>query len=174
MALAGVVTTLFGVVALFWPGLTLATFVLLFSAYVLIAGVVALVRGFRDMSNKKSLWWLSILLGVLAIGVGVYLVRHPGVSFATLILIMGFAFIIQGAVDLVRGLFDDFPVSTVRAMSIMAGIIGVIAGIFVFSQPEAAGIAFVWVIGLYSLIVGPLMIASSFDIRKIEEKVEKA
>jgi uncharacterized membrane protein HdeD (DUF308 family) len=36
-------------------------------------------------------------------------------------------------------------------------------------QPASAGVAFVWVLGLYSLIVGPLMIALSLDMKKLAQ-----
>lgn len=166
-ALAGVLVILFGIAALFWSGITLATFVVLFSAYILIAGVVAIVRGFMSIGDKKSMWWMHLLFGFIALGVGVYLVRHPGVSFATLILLIGSTFIIQGVVDFVRGLFGDSTSATSRTLSLIAGALGVIAGIFMFSQPETAGVAFVWVIGLYALVLGPLLIASAVDEKKI-------
>lgn len=166
-ALAGVLVILFGIAALFWPGITLATFVVLFSAYVLIAGVVAIVRGFMSIGDKKSMWWAYLLFGLVALGVGVYLVRHPGVSFATLILLVGFTFIIQGVVDFIRGLFGDAISATSRTLALIAGVLGVIAGVFMLTQPETAGIAFVWVIGLYALVLGPLLIASAVDEKKV-------
>ncbi|HRF28626.1 MAG TPA: DUF308 domain-containing protein [Candidatus Saccharibacteria bacterium] len=163
---AGILTMLFGVAALFWPGLTLVTFVYLFSAYVLVWGVVSVVRGFSDMIAGQSLWWLTLLFGFFAVGVGVYLVRHPLVSFATLILLTGFTFIIRGVVDILEGVFGDMPSSTTRILAVIAGALGIVAGIYLLNQPVSGGVAFVWIIGLYSLLVGPLLIALSMDSHK--------
>ena len=165
-ALAGVVTVLFGLAALFWPGLTMVTFVYLFSAFVLVWGVIAVVRGFVDMSSANAMWWLTLLFGFFAVGVGVYLVRHPHVAFATLILLVGFTFIVRGAVDVVTGLFSDARAGTGRMLSVVAGALGVVAGVWLLTQPESAGVAFVWIVGLYALLFGPLMVALSMDARE--------
>lgn len=165
---AGVLTMLFGVAALFWPGLTLATFVYLFSAYVLVWGVVSVVKGFVDMAKMRPMWWLSLLFGFFVIGVGVYLVRHPLATFNTIVLLLGFTFIVRGVVDVVSGIFGDMESSTARTLSILAGAIGVVAGVFVLNQPVAGGVAFVWVIGLYALLMGPLMVALAIDAHSSE------
>lgn len=164
-ALAGFVVALFGILALFWPGLTLVTFVVMFGVFVLVSGVVALVRGFTEMSRGVPMWWLQLLYGIVAIGIGVYLMRHQDASFATLVLLLGASFLVQGVVDIARGLFGDMAYATSRMMALLAGVLGIIAGVFVFSQPEASGIAFVWIVGLYALILGPLMIAAAMDER---------
>ncbi len=164
--LAGILTMLFGIAALFWPGLTLTTFVYLFSAYVLVWGVISVVKGFIDLTSGAAMWWLTLIFGFVAVGVGVYLVRHPLASFATLILLVGFTFIIRGVVDIVAG-FAGEQSSTGRVLSLMAGALGILAGVFLLTQPETGGVAFVWVLGLYSLLVGPLLIALSVDAHNI-------
>lgn len=161
----GILTMLFGIAALFWPELTLVTFVYLFSAYVLVWGIAAVVQGFVGMTSGEKLWWLSLLFGFFAIGVGVYLVRHPLVSFGTLILLAGFTFIIRGVVDVVAGIFGDAQSSTGKVLAIIAGVLGVLAGVLLLTQPVSAGVAFVWIIGLYSLLFGPLLIALAMDSR---------
>ena len=167
---AGVATLLFGIAALFWPGLTLVTFVYIFSAYVLAWGIVSVIEGFSTL-HTDSLWWLKLLFGVLAVGVGVYLVRHPGVSFATLILLTGFTFIVRGLVDIVSGLFGGEIAGSHRVLTVVAGVLGLIAGVFILSQPVAGGVAFVWIIGLYALIVGPVLIAGSMEERALGNAV---
>lgn len=161
----GILTMLFGIAALFWPGITLVTFVYLFSAYVLVWGVVSVVQGFVGMTKAERLWWLSLLFGFFAIGVGVYLVRHPFVSFATLILLTGFTFIIRGVVDIVVGIFSDGQSAGGKLLAIIAGVLGVLAGVLLLMQPVSAGVAFVWVIGLYALLFGPLLTALAIDSR---------
>jgi uncharacterized membrane protein HdeD (DUF308 family) len=162
--LGGILTMLFGLAALFWPGMTMVTFVYLFSAYVLVWGAISIVKGFVDMASGMQMWWLTLIFGFLALGVGVYLVRHPLVSFTTLILLTAFTFIIRGVVDIISGFAGD-QAGGGRALAFIAGALGVIAGVFLLMQPASAGIAFVWVIGLYALLVGPVLIAVSVNSR---------
>src|SRR5689334_1463553 len=88
MLLQGVAAIFFGIVAVFWPGLTLVTLVYLFSAFILAWGVVEVIHGFLSV-RRNDTWWLTLLFGLIGLGAGIYLVRHPHVSFTALILIIG-------------------------------------------------------------------------------------
>lgn len=162
----GIVAILFGIAALFWPGLTLVTLVTLFSVYVLVWGIAEIVHGLASIG--KGTWFLPLLFGAFALGVGVYLTRHPQVTFATFILLIGFTFIVRGIVDIV-GAFLNKQLATSRVLNIVVGVIAVIAGIIVLKQPVASGVAFVWIIGLFALIYGPITIALSYDLKKLND-----
>lgn len=169
LALRGILATLFGVAAVFWPKMTLVTLVYLFSTYILLNGLIDLVFGIGRLANSNFSILsriLTLLFGILQIGVGVYLLRHPGVSFATLILLIGFTLVVRGVFEVIEGLFEEGP-SFNRVMLIVMGLIAALAGIVVLFQPVASGVAFVWIIGLYALISGPLLIALSFEVNKM-------
>lgn len=160
----GVAALLFGIAAVFWPGLTLKVLVYLFSAFVLAWGILSIVEGIMSIKERGT-WWLTVIFGVFGAGVGLYLVRHPLASFATVILLIGFTFIVRGVVDIISA-FVDKHTATGKLISLLVGAAGVIAGIVILNQPVAGGVAFVWIVGLYSLVFGPLMIALSLDVRK--------
>lgn len=172
LILRGVLAILFGIAAVFWPGITLVTLVYLFGAFVLINGLVDLVIAIsrlasRTVSSMNN--WLILLLGILQIGVGVYLFRHPEVSFATLILLVGFTLIVRGVFEMVDGFLEKGS-ALYKTISIIGGVIAVIAGIVVLFQPVAGGVAFVWILGIYALITGPMMIALAMDVDRLEKK----
>lgn len=156
----GIVTIFFGIAALFWPGLTLATFVYLFSAFILVLGLTSIIKSLVSIKSFTGTWWFSLMFGILALGLGVYLVRHPSVSFETLILLVGFTFIVRGVFDVMEGIFGGRSAGA-NVLFFIAGILGVLAGIFMLNQPVAGGVAFVWILGLYALVTGPLLIAMS-------------
>jgi uncharacterized membrane protein HdeD (DUF308 family) len=165
LALRGVVSILFGIVAVFWPGLTLVTLVYLFGAYVLASGLVNLIIGLTNLGGNKGTFWgrlLLMLLGFGEVAVGVYLLRHPLVTFATLILIIGIVLIVRGLFDLFAGVFGEGG-ATYRTVMIIGGLIAALAGIVLLFQPAASGVAFVWILGLYALVTGPLLVAMAFE-----------
>jgi uncharacterized membrane protein HdeD (DUF308 family) len=169
LALRGIVAILFGVAAVFWPGLTLVTLVYLFSAYVLASGLVTLVTGLVDASQEKNSVLsqvLPLVIGVVEIGVGVYLLRHVDVAFDTLILIIGFVLVLRGLIEVFGGLFESAISSLYRTASVLAGAIALVAGVVLLFQPEEGGVAFVWILGLYALLAGPLLVALALDINK--------
>lgn len=147
------VSVLFGVLAIFWPGLTLVTLVYLLSIFVIVTGVVEVVRALTSVKSRPDTWWMSLIVGFLTLGVGMYLARHPGLSLATFILVVGIAFIAWGAVDLIRSFFEAQSASH-RVLSFIAGIAGVAVGIFTLLQPTKGGLAFVWVFGLFAFVYG--------------------
>ncbi len=50
----GVLAVLFGLIALFLPGMTLWVLVLLFGAYALVDGLFAVVAGVRGSGGRRS------------------------------------------------------------------------------------------------------------------------
>lgn len=172
LVLRGVAGILFGIAAVFWPGLTLVTLVYIFSIYILISGIVEIVDAIRAISNGNS-WIWKLLLGFAELGVGVYLVRHPNVSFATLILVIGLVLIARGVFEVVLAILEDYS-ATEKTLMVIGGVLAVIVGISILMQPAAGGVAFVWILGLYALLTGPMWIALGIDAKHaIEGKTKR-
>lgn len=167
LVVRGVAGVLFGIAAVFWPGLTLVTLVYIFSIYVLVSGVVGIVQSILDMTRGRS-WFLPLIIGIVELGVGLYLVRHPSVTFATFILLAGLLFIARGIFEVVMALTDE-ELATSKLLLIIGGVLSALVGIILLMQPEAGGVAFVWVIGLYALISGPILIALGIDAKHLSE-----
>jgi uncharacterized membrane protein HdeD (DUF308 family) len=157
--LRGLVAVSFGLAALFWPGLTLVTLVYLFAAFIVASGAVNLVFGFAAIGRHGSFWLLTVILAIIEIGVGVYAIRNPTMTFSLLILLVGFTFLIRGILEIVAAFMETPPDNANRALLIITGVLGILAGIFTLRSPVSAGVAFVWVLGIYGLIAGPMMIA---------------
>ena len=158
----GIVALLFGIAAVFWPQLTLVTLLYLFATFILVSGVINLINGIFTGGRGFGSWFLRVLLSILEIGVGVYLLRHPHVTFATFILLIGFALIFRGVFEIVMALMDNLS-SGHRFLLFIVGALSVVVGIIVLFQPVASGVAFVWLLGLYALISGPIIIAVALD-----------
>lgn len=165
LALRGMVAILFGLAAVFWPQLTLVTLVYLFGAYIVASGLINLVVGLTNLGNAGNTFWgriLLMILGAAEIGVGVYLLRHPLVTFATFILLIGITLIVRGLFDLFSGIFGEGS-ATYKTMMIFGGLIAALAGVVLLLQPARSGVAFVWILGLYALVSGSLLVALAFD-----------
>jgi uncharacterized membrane protein HdeD (DUF308 family) len=168
VALRGFISILFGLAAVFWPAETLVILVYLFGAYVLVTGLVNVVASLGNMGGAgRSAWGrvALLLLSFLEIGVGVYFLRHPHVAFDTAILLIGLVLVVRGLVDIFAGIFGDV-LNTTRTVLIIAGLAAVAVGVIVLLQPISSGIAFVWLLGLYALVTGPILVALAFDAKK--------
>lgn len=164
LTIQGIAAILFGIACVFWPGLSLVTFVYLFGLFMLINGVLGMIHSLMSIGKRKA-WVLSLLLGLVELGLGVYLLRHPNVAFGVLILLVGFMLVLYAIFEIVGALADSDATATGRMLNIIAGVVAGLAGVFMFFQPAASGVAFVWIIGLFALINGPIWIAMSLDVK---------
>src|SRR4051794_25070893 len=89
-AVAGVLSILVGIAALVWPGPTLLAVGLLFGIYFVIWAIGILVRAVGTGDVPVGLRVLDVVVGVIALFVGLGLVVRPGASVATAALILGF------------------------------------------------------------------------------------
>lgn len=159
MVTRGIVAVLFGIMALVWPGLTVLTFATLVTLWLLVSGVINIVRSVLAIGDGHS-WIFTLLLAVLQIGVGAYLIQRPALTIATLIALIAIAFVVEGVVSIITPFFEGKEVKDgSKVLTIIFGIIAIIAGISIWRYPVTGGLAFVWVVGLYSLITGPMWIA---------------
>lgn len=167
-----IVSILFGIVAIFWPRLTLITLVYMLAPFVIAIGLIEVIRSLMTVKYRDT-WWMSLIIGFLTLGVGVYLARHPHLSFATFVLVVGITLIGWGVIDIAKAFLDGIFTHH-RTFSFISGLAGIIAGIIVLLQPVAGGLAFVWVIGLFSLIYGTMALAMSIDHHKDYQDLKQA
>ncbi len=156
-----IVSIIFGGVAMFWPGLTLVVLVYLLAPFVLAIGIIETVRSLMTIKTRDT-WWMGLILGLLTFGIGVYLARHPEVSFGTFIVLVGITFIAWGVIDIASAFLDNIYTHH-KTLSFIAGLAALAAGIIVMVQPVSGGVAFVWVLGVFSLIYGIIALAFSID-----------
>jgi uncharacterized membrane protein HdeD (DUF308 family) len=162
LLLRGLALVLFGAVAVVWPGLTLLALATLFAVYLLIAGVIDIISGVRAQ-GRRSLWFLTVLLGLGEVGLGVYLLKS-GIALATFIAALGLALIIIGIVEIIAA-FEAGEEQGRRFLLIIGGALTIIAGFVTLRYPVSSGLAFAWVLGVWGLVWGSLQIAMCLSLR---------
>jgi uncharacterized membrane protein HdeD (DUF308 family) len=115
------------------------------------------------LNPVKQFWWIALLQGICAIIIGALLVAEPAETFLALIPLIGIYWLVIGILSLVR-MFMDRSVPWI--LSLLIGIIGVLAGIEVLRHPMMAAIliptVLVIVLGVQGLIMGVLQIIEGF------------
>src|SRR6185503_3890035 len=77
IVLRGLCAVLFGVVAFAWPGITLTVLVLLYGAYALVEGVLAVAWAVIGRLPGPFPWGV-LLAGLAGVAVGVWTFLYPG------------------------------------------------------------------------------------------------
>jgi uncharacterized membrane protein HdeD (DUF308 family) len=164
-ALRGIVGILFGVLALMWPGLTLFTLVALFAAYALLGGIASVVGaiGHRKVDDD---WWLPMLLGLVSIGAAVVAVVNPLLTTLVLVMVIGANALVSGVLDIVAAvrLRKEIAGEWLLAAS---GICSVVFGALVFMYPLAGALALVWMVSIYALLTGALLLVLAIRMRAL-------
>jgi uncharacterized membrane protein HdeD (DUF308 family) len=110
-------------------------------------------------SRDSSIWWVFLLQGFAGIIVGLMLLTEPGATIVALTTILGFYWLIMGLLALVQAFVDH---STPWVWSLLTGIVGILAGIFVLRHPLIAALTvpavLVVILGVQGLIMGVLEI----------------
>jgi uncharacterized membrane protein HdeD (DUF308 family) len=164
VALRGLVAILYGVVALVWPGLTLEILVLFFGAYMLLDGVFAIIAAFTHRAGHDS-WWVLLLEGLLGIAAGIITVLRPGLATLVLIYIISFWAIVTGVLEIVAAirLRKEIQGEWLLALS---GIVSLVLGVVLLLNPAAGALTVAWLIGVYAILFGAMLLSLGLRLRK--------
>ena len=110
-------------------------------------------------TQQSNVWWVFLLQGLAGILLGVMLITAPGATLVVLSTFLGFYWLITGVLALVR-VFADRSVPWL--WSLLVGIVGILAGMFVVRHPLLAALtvptALVIILGVQGLVMGVLEI----------------
>jgi uncharacterized membrane protein HdeD (DUF308 family) len=161
--LRGIASILFGVLAFVWPGLTVFWLVLLFAAYAIVDGVIALWAAATGPGVVTPRWWL-VVIGLLGIAAGVVTFMYPAMTAIVLLyfiagwMLASGVFTIVGAISLRKEIEGEWWL-------ILNGALSILIGLFMFFQPGAGALALIWLIGAYALIGGVILVMLAFRLK---------
>ncbi|RDI57305.1 HdeD family acid-resistance protein [Microvirga subterranea] len=168
IALRGVFAILFALVAFFWPGATLLSFVLFFSAYMLVDGIFAIVAAVRAASNHQR-WGLLVLEGIVDILAGIVAFIWPGLTVVFFITLMAVWSLITGVLMVVAAFKLDPAYG--RGWLIFSGIVSVLFGVALLIAPLVGAVVLTWWLGAYALVFGITLLVLAFKLKGHKDEV---
>lgn len=154
-----------GVLAILFPGATLAVAVLLVGAYLIVDGIVTIAKAVQIM-RADAHWWVLLLEGILSLAVGLAIFVWPGLSILSFAYLVGYWAIITGVLAVVTAFRLRTHIAG-EVLYVLFGIVSVIFGIFVLFAP-ALGLAYIVVmIAIYGFVMGVIMIGLAFRARSL-------
>jgi uncharacterized membrane protein HdeD (DUF308 family) len=113
--------------------------------------------------QQSSIWWVFLLQGLAGIILGLMLLTEPGATMVALTTLLGFYWLIMGVLALVQVFVDR---STPWIWSLLSGIVGILAGLFVLRHPLIAALTvptiLVIILGVQGLVMGVIEIIGGF------------
>lgn len=156
VVLRGLAAVAFGLIAIFWPGVSLALLVTLFGAYALVDGTLTLVLALR-LPRHVPRRGLLVFTGATGLAVGLISVLWPQVTVTLLIYVFAAWLVLFGLIAIAHSLslkrqYGDWPVSR-------GGILLLVIGLLLTLFPGAVAVAATWVIGILALLLGAGLLA---------------
>ena len=116
------------------------------------------------LPQKSSIWWIFLLQGFAGIILGLMLVTQPGATLVALTTFLGFYWLITGMLGLVQVFVDR---ATPWIWSLLGGLVGILAGLFVLRHPLFAALTvptlIVLILGIQGLAMDVLQIIGGFS-----------
>ena len=165
LLLRGALAIIFGMVALGYPGMTLATLVLTFGFFALVDGIASVCYGIAGRKDNES-WWVLLLEGLLGIAFGVITFQAPGITALVLLLYIGFWAVATGVLRIILAIRLRKEIEGEWWLA-LGGLVSILFGMSVIARPGAGAIAVLTVMGLWSIVTGVLLVLSSFSVKSV-------
>jgi len=165
----GVLTVIFGVLAIAAPlitGITVAVFV---GFLLLFTGIMRIVYAFKSGQWGSGIW--GTIIGLLGAVAGLLLIFRPMVGLLTLTLLLAIYFFVDGISEIIAA-FKIKP-DPGWGWVLFNGVIALLLGIMIWRQwPMSGAWAIGVLVGVHILITGWTMIVLGTGARRIAGKVE--
>ena len=167
LALRGAIAILFGLAALLRPDIALEALILLFGAYALVDGVFSIVGVFRGTRGGTPRWLLFIE-GVAGILAGLIAFVLPQLTAILLLYLIAAWAIVTGIAEIAmafrlrREIRGEWAMIVGGCFSVLFGVILAVIG------PVAGLFSLIWLIGIYAVAFGIMILITAFSVRSRE------
>lgn len=163
--LLGVLTLLFGLALLVWPGKTLVVIATLLGVYLLVSGIFQIVAGFATTGLDGGMRALAIVAGIVSVLLGLFAFRSITHSVVLLVLLIGFGWLFRGLVRMISAIADKTTFA--RGWQIAEGLLGALAGVVILVWPAPSLQVLAWVSGFVLVLLGLIEVFAAFKIRRL-------
>jgi len=105
----GVLSIFVGIAFLAWPGPSLLTLAIFIGAWIVVAGLFDIAGAVANRHDVKY-WLVFLVFGVLEVGLGMVMLRRPGLTLAVAITVVGFWALVVGTLQVMAAFeVKDLP-----------------------------------------------------------------
>jgi uncharacterized membrane protein HdeD (DUF308 family) len=117
----------------------------------------------QELRPVTSLWWLLLLFGVVALGVGIFFLVSPHETLSTFAAIAGIFVLVDGVIAVVASIFGS---GEGRGLLALIGVLSAIAGLILIKKPFETLVVFTLIVGVWFVVAGIVRVVSAFASRE--------
>lgn len=121
------------------------------------------LQGVLGVASRN--WWAILLRGILAILFGFLAFLLPGITLLALVFVFGAYMLVDGVLAIVAAVRTAGREERWWLL-LIEGVVGVLAGIVAFALPQAAALAFLYLVAAWAIVTGILEILAAVRIRE--------
>lgn len=165
LLLLGIISIIVGGLMVFQTAESTFVIAVLLAIYLVVSGIVSLVRAFSH-GLTGGMRALLIISGIIGLLLGLLMFRFaPEGKVEIFGIFVGVWFLFSGTIQLVNS--GSLPEG--KGWAIFSGIVYLLAGIVLLVNPWAVGI-FVWILGIWLVVLGIFEIVASFRVKSAAKK----
>jgi uncharacterized membrane protein HdeD (DUF308 family) len=168
----GVLAVAFGIILFAWPGVSLASLMLIFGIFALADGfgnVVNAIGGRREHEN----WWVLLVAGLAGMALGVLTLANPGGTALVILFYIAIWVIATGLLQIVTAIRLRKEIEGEFWM-MLGGLVSVAVGIALVARPVEGVLAIIWLIAAYAIVFGALQIMLALKARGFAKRIKSA
>ena len=171
--LRGIAVGILGWLLLTRPVITVLVIVQLMGIYWLVDGIFTLARSIRGRKTHKN-WGWGIFVGILGFLAGIVVLGRPLASAILtqlfLVYFLGITAIVSGITSMVTGFRLRKEVRGEWSM-FFGGLIWAIFGILLLASPLMSAGVLIWIVGIFAVVGGIIMIIFGFRLRSLAKGI---
>jgi uncharacterized membrane protein HdeD (DUF308 family) len=157
----GILTIIFGILAMMMPYLTGQSVLMLIGILVMAGGLLRLIWAFKAGSLGKGI--LVFLIGVLTLLAGFWIITEPFIAAGALTIVLSVYFFADGLLEIIAA----FSVEEGRGWLMFDGVVTLVLGAllfmgFPFAGPLAVGV----MLGIKLLLAGVMMLTLGSAVKR--------
>lgn len=158
----GAVSVLLGIIAAAWPISTLVTLVVMWGIFALADGITALIGAFRPEAGPLRKW--MIFNGIIGVLAGAFAIIHPLAGMTALVWVVGIWLIARGVGQIVSAFIVEG--TSDKIMLGLGGVLWIILGGIFIANPGSGALTITLWAGIMAVLSGVFLIAAGFAARK--------
>jgi uncharacterized membrane protein HdeD (DUF308 family) len=168
LLIRGVLSVVFGVVALVWPGVTVLALALLFGVWALMQGVSYVVGAVREARAHVGVrdWLPLVIIGLLGVAAAVGTALWPAITALALTVMVGLFLVAVGVSELIIAIRLRRAIRG-ELLLVIAASLAVLTGLSILIWPQQGVLVLTVVLGSYALVNGLLVIVAAFRVRAL-------
>jgi uncharacterized membrane protein HdeD (DUF308 family) len=173
LLIRGLLALALGVLILWRPMESIASFALVIALWALFSGIVQIVHAF-DLRELYQQWWVLLLSGLIGVAFGIAaLYYYPTLSLAFAVIWVTWWLFLTGALAIYASIVER-RLNLSWGWTCAFGVLSIIAGGLGLANPPATLAALMGLIAGFAIVSGVVLLVGAFRLASVKREISDA